>query len=328
VADGAAAGGAVSEIGGPQTPLCWRFLTARPIDADAGDLGGTEQAVVHLGAALAARGHRIVADRGEYGISVAVNDARLLPAGAVRPVVWFHNEVSLWREMRRGRLAALRRQRPFAVFCGVEQARRAWLPFPGGRAVLPHGVPDAMLAASPAVGPPPPHAVFVSQAYRGLAEVIGLWRSAIGVRNREARLTAFVAAGDVARFRRLAEGDPSIAIVKRVANAAMPGVLAGARLLFAPGHVSETFCLSAAEAIAMGVPVVTLGVGALKERVVDGRTGFVCRDLREMGARALALLTDDALWLRMQGEGLATRPFAGWDDVARKWEAVVAGTGG
>jgi glycosyltransferase involved in cell wall biosynthesis len=257
-----------------------------------------------------------------------VNDARLLPMGAARPVVWFHNEVTLWREAKRGRLAALRRHRPFAVFCGAEQARRGWLPFLGGLTVLPHGVPEAVLAAAPAASPPPPHAIFVSQAYRGLAEVIGLWRDFVGVKNREARLTAFIAPGDVARYRGLAEGNGSITIMPRIANAGMPALFAGARVLFAPGHVCETFCLSAAEAVAMGVPVVTLGVGALKERVTDGRTGFVCRDHRQMGERALALLTDDALWLRMQAEGLATRQNAGWGEVAKNWEECVAGTGG
>ncbi len=308
-------------------PHDWRFLTATPIDGDAGDLGGTEQAVVHLSAALAARGHRIVADRGEYGISVAVNDARLLPAGARRPVVWFHNEVSFWREAKRGRLAALRHHRPLAVFCGVEQARNR-LPFLGGRSIVPHGLPEAVLTAAPAAAPPAPHAVFVSQAYRGLKEVIGLWRERMRVRNCEARFTAFIAPGDVGRFRALAAGDGSIGILPRIPNAGMPAMLAGARVMIAPGHVSETFCLSAAEAIAMGVPVVTLGVGALKERVVDGRTGFVCRDFPQMGERILALLTDDALWSRMQRAGLATRLGAGWDDIAQRWEAMVAGTGG
>jgi glycosyltransferase involved in cell wall biosynthesis len=309
-------------------PATWRFISARPVDAAAGDLGGTEQAVVHLGTALADRGHRIVADGPACGIAVAVNDARLLAAGATRQIVWFHNEVTLWREVKRGRLAALRRHRPVAVFCGAEQARRAWLPFLVGRAVVPHGVPEAVLSAAPAASPPPPHAVFVSQAYRGLADVIGLWRRVVGVNMRQARLTAFIAAGDVARYRALAAGDGSISILPRIPNAGMPALFAGARMLFAPGHASETFCLSAAEAIAMGVPVVTLGVGALKERVADGRTGFVCRDLREMGERALTLLTDDALWLRMQAEGLATRRNAGWGDVAKQWEDLVARTGG
>jgi glycosyltransferase involved in cell wall biosynthesis len=103
----------------------------------------------------------------------------------------------------------------------------------------------------------------------------------------------------------------------------MPALLRGARVLLAPGHRSETFCLAAAEAIAMGVPVITRGIGALKERVRDGDTGYVCGSTAELARRTLALLTDDALWLRMQAEGLATRQNAGWDRIAQEWETLL-----
>jgi hypothetical protein len=43
-----------------------------------------------------------------------------------------------------------------------------------------------------------------------------------------------------------------------------------------------------------------------------------------MAHRTLALLTDDALWLRMQAAGLATRQNAGWDRIAQQWETLLA----
>ncbi len=281
---------------------------------------------MHLTTALAARGHRVrlgTEPQAGADISVAVNDARLLPRGSAVPVVWFHNEVGLGRELRRGRLVALWRERPTAVFCGAWQEGQASrvLPF-RRRVVIPHGVPGAILAAAPAVLPPAPEVLYTSQAYRGLAEVLALWRSRIAPENPAARFRAYIAGDDVGRFQALAGGVPSIGIFPRVANAEMPDLFRGARLLIAPGHPSETFCLAAAEAIAMGVPVVTLGRGALAERVVEGKTGFVCRDFAAMATRSLALLADDALWLRMHAEGLATRAGGDWDHVAALWEAA------
>jgi hypothetical protein len=301
----------------------WHFALGRPLPA-APDLGGIEQCVLHLGAALAARGHTLGAEPRRADIVVAINDARLLPDGPA-PIVWFHNEVSAWREARRHRLPALFRHRPLAVFCGTAQARAAsrLLPF-RARKILPHGLPKSILDAPPAASPPPPHALFFSQAYRGLAGIIALWRRRIAPAHPAARLSAYIAAADVPPYRALAKGEPSIAILPRVANAAMPGLLAGTRLLLAPGHRAESFCLAAAEAIAMGVPVVTSGTGALKERVQHGRTGFICGSQAEMAQQCLALLTDDALWSRMQANGLATRTNAGWDRIARDWENLVA----
>jgi hypothetical protein len=279
--------------------------------------------VRHLTAALAARGHavRLAPDGGKADVAVAINDARLLPAGAGRAAVWFHNEVALWREVRRGRLGSMWRARPAAVFCGTRQARLAsrLLPF-GRRLILPHGLPTAILRAEPARQPPPPEVIFTSQAYRGLAGVITLWRQTVAPANPAARLCAYVAPADLGRFAALAEGIPSISILPRVANTAMPGLLRAARVLVAPGHPSETFCLAAAEAVAMGVPVVTFGHGALAERVEDGNTGFLCRNAAHMAHRILTLLDNDALWARMHGEGPARREGAGWDDVAALWE--------
>ena len=298
-------------------------MTARKLPAGP-DLGGIEQAVLHLGNALSARGHSVrFATRPEAGAgyAVAVNDARLLPDGGSLPILWLHNEVTWWREMRRRRLAALWRRRPLAVFCGARQADAAsrLLPF-RQRLVLPHGLPAAILQEDPTEAPPGPEVVFISQAYRGLADTIEMWRALVAPRSPASRLRAFIAAQDVARYRELAAGTASISILPRVPNAEMPKLLRDARILVAPGHRAETFCLAAAEAQAMGVPVVTLGHGALSERVEHGRTGFICLNQAEMAGRILALLSDDAVWGSMHAACLATRANAGWDHVAQLWE--------
>ncbi len=283
-----------------------------------------------LGGARAARGFNGVRwlpahAQSAADICVAVNDARLLEGRGGLPVVWFHNEVDAWREVRKGRLAALWRHRPLAVFIGTEQARSAsrLLPF-RRRVVIPYGLPPAVLAAAPEAGVPGPCAVFTSQAYRGLREVVAMWRAEVSPRVPGARLVAYVADGDVAAYRALAEADGSIEVRGRVGNAAMLDVLRGARVLLAPGHVSETFCLAAAEAVAMGVPVVTLGTGSLKERVANGVTGFVCGDWAEMASRVREVLEDAALWGRMRSAGLASRSGMDWVSAAHAWEACAA----
>ena len=66
------------------------------------------------------------------------------------------------------------------------------------------------------------------------------------------------------------------------------------RVMLYLGHKSESFCIAAAEAQALGVPAVFAPVTALPERVIDGVTGFVRADESEFAERAVALLTDDA----------------------------------
>jgi glycosyltransferase involved in cell wall biosynthesis len=333
----------------------WAFIAAKPFlppdeDPFAAGLGGTEQAVIHLTTALAELGDTVsvtgatVAPRTLNGViwhggppgeaapaqadvTVAINDARLLPRGARNPTIWFHNEVELMKEIRRRRLPALLRARPRAVFIGTEQARRAprLLPF-RARAVIPYGLSSRILHAPARTTPPPPTALFTSQAYRGLRDVLGLWQREVAPAIPAAQLTALIAAADVPAYRAIAT-QPGVTVAPRIANEAVMARLLQTRVLLAPGHVSETFCLAAAEAIALGVPVITLGIGSLKERVRDGIDGFVCRDTAEMAARTRALLTDDALWSRMQRAGIATRAGRSWRDVAGIWRGLEEGKG-
>ncbi len=71
----------------------------------------------------------------------------------------------------------------------------------------------------------------------------------------------------------------------------------------------------------MGVPVVTLGIGSLRERVADGATGFICASWDEMAEKTLRILQEEALWSQLHSSGLATRAGNDWDRAAARWEA-------
>lgn len=67
--------------------------------------------------------------------------------------------------------------------------------------------------------------------------------------------------------------------------------------LFLLPSETESFGLSALEAMAMRVPVISTNSGGLPEVNINGRTGFLSRvgDVEEMAANALKLLKDNAL---------------------------------
>ena len=323
----------------------WAFIAAKPFLPDAPDplsagLGGTEQAVLNLTTALAALGDTVTvhgatttprtldavlwtpAPPPPADTHVAINDARLLPANASNPTLWFHNEVEFFKELRRGRIPALFRHRPNAVFIGTEQARNTSPLFPfRSRNVIPYGLSDQILSAPIITAPPPPHALFTSQAYRGLRDIIGMWQTHIAAKIPDATFTAHIAARDIPTYQALAT-HPSITIAPRIANDAIRARLLQTRILLAPGHVSETFCLAAAEALALGVPVATLGIGSLKERVRNNIDGYICRDVTDLAARTAEILTDDAIWSRLQAEAVRTRIGRGWKDVAQQWQVL------
>ena len=83
-------------------------------------------------------------------------------------------------------------------------------------------------------------------------------------------------------------------------------LLASADLFLLPSS-SESFGLSALEAIASGVPVVGTNAGGMPEVVRDGETGFLCGvgDVEGMSRSALSILEDQAAWKKMSELGIA-----------------------
>jgi N-acetyl-alpha-D-glucosaminyl L-malate synthase BshA len=78
---------------------------------------------------------------------------------------------------------------------------------------------------------------------------------------------------------------------------AVAPLLASADLFLLPTQ-SESFGLSALEALATGVPVIGARAGGLPEVVRDGETGALCTvgDVEGMSRAAIALLRDEARW--------------------------------
>ncbi len=105
---------------------------------------------------------------------------------------------------------------------------------------------------------------------------------------------------------------------------AVAPLLSGADLFLLPSQ-TESFGLSALEALACGVPVIASDVGGLPEVVRHGETGWLhpLGDISAMSASAVQLLTDDALWQRMSTAAArdARTRFAE-ADVVRQYEAL------
>jgi N-acetyl-alpha-D-glucosaminyl L-malate synthase BshA len=81
---------------------------------------------------------------------------------------------------------------------------------------------------------------------------------------------------------------------------AVAPLLAGADLFLLPSQ-SESFGLSALEALASGTPVIATNAGGLREVIRDGETGVLCPvgDVDAMASAAIDILRDRARWETM-----------------------------
>jgi N-acetyl-alpha-D-glucosaminyl L-malate synthase BshA len=103
-------------------------------------------------------------------------------------------------------------------------------------------------------------------------------------------------------------------------------LLASADLFLLP-TCSESFGLSALEALACGVPVIGARAGGLPEVVRHGETGFLCEpgDVGGMARAGIALLGDEPAWHTMSARAAAdARQRFGLDAVVAQYESFYA----
>ena len=76
--------------------------------------------------------------------------------------------------------------------------------------------------------------------------------------------------------------------------------LKNSKLFITPGHKTEVFCLAAEEARELCVPIVTMGIGSLYERVVHEETGFVAKNKEEFVKYSNLVLKDNKVYLSLK----------------------------
>jgi glycosyltransferase involved in cell wall biosynthesis len=91
---------------------------------------------------------------------------------------------------------------------------------------------------------------------------------------------------------------------------------------------SEGWSLTVMEAALCATPSASLAVGGLTESIVDGETGFLARDVAELGARVRELVEDDEVRTRL-GEAAEKRARSfTWDRSAAAFLEVLRRTAG
>lgn len=320
-------------------------------------LGGAETSFIEMANALAARGHAVTvynkceAERVHRGvtwkpISQGVPDAadlyianrgdkliRLCPQ-AKKTIFWIHNPAGYLLKWRYQWKLALRR--PVIVFSGASHAATypVW-GFAGGREIVLYGLTNLFCHAEERTEVPPPRVVFTSNPMRSLDWLLDVWEARIRPAEPQAELHIFAGmatygAAGAAKAGRMGP------VLERAAALTGQGVilrgpvpkpqlvdeLAQARALLYRGDMGETFCSAVAEAQAMGLPIVLEDIACMRERLIEGETGFCVTSAEAFAQAGIRLLTDDDLWRRFHRACLAKQRSWRWEHAAAEFERI------
>jgi len=154
-------------------------------------------------------------------------------------------------------------------------------------------------------------AIFTSNKDRNLNILIHIWKNKIFPINKNKKLLITPIKDNLINFNIFNRdfGD-KINLIKDIQDS---------RIYLIPGHKAELYCLAAEEARELCIPIVTLGIGCLNERVEHGKTGFIAKNEDEFVDYTHILFNDNNLWSEIRKNLISLRGSNQWKDTAIKF---------
>ena len=148
-------------------------------------------------------------------------------------------------------------------------------------------------------------AMFSSYPDRNLDMLISLWTNYIYKNNNKLKLFITPIKKNLENFNII---NRQFSNSKELINE-----LLSSRVFLVPGHKAELYCLAAEEARELCIPIVTLGIGSLSERVIHNKTGFIAKNDNDFANYTLQLFNDDQIWNEIRKNLFEMRNSNNWD---------------
>ena len=313
------------------------FLDNSPISYTSNDLNsknirGGENAIIHLSNELSKLGNNIEVYNSfkdicvingvkwsnishanknlTYDIAFTNNDIKLFDKIIAKKYVAFsHSIQSIEKFIRKGQLFSYLKYKPKIVLLGkYHNENRNYLLKLFGTINLEWAVDPLFLETILDENLIENRAIFTSRRDRNLDLLIKLWIKDIFPKNKSIKLYSTPS--------ELIENDYNIFARNFEDKTTMVEDLLKSKVLLVPGHKGELYCIAAEEARELCIPIITLGIGSLSERVEHGITGFVAKNYDEFAYYTLEIFKDINLWKSLRNNLIKLRGSKKWDIVA------------
>ena len=233
-------------------------------------------------------------------------------------VLWMHNELQIEKSLRKKEFLPIILNEPHVVFVSnyLKQLTTSLYPFKS-KTIIPNGCSKLFLNNKRNKNIKPIF-IWTVKRDRGLDEIIDIWRQIIFKKLPLAEL--HVHGLNVPRKQ-------NINIDYHKFNIKFFGVVSRDFLakkyqystaMLHPGY-DETFCISALEALASGLPVITFNRTALAERVVNNINGYIVETFENMAAKAINLALNKSQLSKLSNNAIKSSKKFCWNNVAHTW---------
>ena len=249
-------------------------------------------------------------DNPEYDIAISNNDIRLFDKiKANKKFAISHSIQSIEKFIRKKQLLAYIKHKPKILLLGnYHKKNRSYFLRMFGSEIINYAVNDIFLKANLS-DVDPYKGIFTSYRDRNLDLLISIWKEHVYTKNNKIKLYVTPYDKDNTKY--------NIFNRKFGSQQELIKDLLSSRALLIPGHKAELYCLAAEEARELCVPIVTLGIGALNERVDHNKTGFIAKDAKEFAAYTLEIFLNDKIWNSMRNYLISIRNSKNWSNAAK-----------
>ena len=252
-------------------------------------------------------------DNPHYDLAITNNNIKLFDKiDASKKVTISHSIQSIEKFIRKGQLFAFLKHKPKVVLLSkYHKNNRNFLLRMHGSFNTDWAVDEIFLQSKLDKKVINEQAIFTSYSDRNLDLLIKIWKEHIFQRDKNKKLLITPISNDYTKFNIFnREFGNKTRLISDILSS---------RLLLIPGHKAELYCIAAEEARELCIPIITLGIGCLNERVDHGKTGFIASNEKEFADYTIQLFNDDNIWNDMKKNLLSLRGSKKWKNIAEQF---------
>ena len=255
-----------------------------------------------------------------FDVAITNADANLLDlVNAKKKIVLSYSLQPIEKFLRKKQLFSYIKHRPKIFLLGEyhKKKRSIFLSLFGSEIYTP-GIDDIFLESKIKFPKHSNQAIFTSRSDRNLNILLEIWNNYILPKSTNYKLLITPNNEDANFLKK-----KNIYFRKMDLKGNLIKDLLSSKMMLAPGHKAELFCLAAEEARELCLPIITLGIGSLKERVEHGKTGFIAKNYSEFAQYTLDLFKQDDLYNNLVKNLLELRGSKSWLNAAKNFLKII-----
>ena len=254
----------------------------------------------------------------QYDLAIAISDANeFRRVSSLKKAVFSNSNQPIEKFIRKKQLLPFLKFKPTLItLCDYQYKKRSFFTSFYGKKTIPITVDPKFLDIEIDQNfLPEKKVVYNIRSNRNLNHLIKIWCDKIFPSNNDFKLYITPNLIDYNDFHK----KNNIFLRTIGSRSEMIDEMKNYRALTYLGHKSDIFTLTAEEAIKMCLPVVTFGIGSLKERVTHNETGFIAKNDQEFADYTIKLLNDDDFYLDLKKKMKNKRKENNWEFIANEW---------